>query len=504
MDSKLSREPRRNLQTHATDSESNSTHAGLVFLNYPLQSSYAVCSPSRNIYTADDTVPRAECIAVCNARIVHVGSCDKVVRPQRYFEGSNFFLWWFVDRLAVVRFTMVIHLHEDVILVPGLADLVADQLLKDRLISLSRVDGHARWVSPAALELMPNLPEQVKGGLIMRDAEGNPTGAFVDNAMDLIPIPPWSEKQITEFFDMTMKQALSHGLTSIHDADAKPAHIAFFQKLADAGKLPALPHGQQRLEYWGDTLPKLIDYGKHARLNLRSVKLIADGAPGSWGAALLEPYSHDLATSGLMLSSPEKLERQIRQFWADGWQTKNATESRPRIERAQIFIPAYLVRIGKLGVIASVQPTHATSDMGYAQIRLGPDRIKGAYAYQTLPKASPQGVLPLGSDFLIEGVNPLLGFYAAASRLYVDATSPHGLEGWFSEQKLTRAQALKGMTLDAAYASFAEHDLGSLTPGKKADFVVFNKDIMTVPYDKILEAKVVATVLDAEVAYGTL
>ncbi|KJA17164.1 hypothetical protein HYPSUDRAFT_46693 [Hypholoma sublateritium FD-334 SS-4] len=610
MDSKLSREPRRNLQTRAT--ESNSTQwwarrlifgvalsAGLVFLNYPLQSSYAVCSPSRNIYTVDDTAPRVECIAVRNARIARVGSYDEVVRPQRYFEGNNFFPRWLVDRLAVVRYTMVIYLHEDAILVPGLADahahviengymnqlplmgaasvqevvdriktyiathsdtlnepsrwiegmgwdqtkwpgaqfptaadLATDPLLKGRLISLSRVDGHARWVSPAVLELMPNLPEQVEGGLIVRDAEGNPTGVFVDNAMDLIPIPPWSEKQITEFFDMTMKQALSYGLTSIHDADTKPAHIAFFQKLADAGKLPNrlyLMGNNGSAEYWGDTLPKLVDYGKHARLNLRSVKLIADGALGSWGAALLEPYSDDLATSGLMLSSPEKLERQIRRFWADGWQTnvhcigdranhvildiyerilagggRNVTESRPRIEHAQIFTPADLVRIGKLGVIASVQPTHATSDMGYAQIRLGPDRIKGAYAYQTLLKASPQGVLPLGSDFPIEGVNPLLGFYAATSRLYVDGTSPHGLEGWFSEQKLTRAQALKGMTLDAAYASFAEHDLGSLTPGKKADFVVFDKDIMTVPYDKILEAKVVATVIDGEVAYGTL
>lgn len=175
--------------------------------------------------------------------------------------------------------------------------------------------------------------------------------------------------------------------------------------------------------------------------------------------------------------------------------------------------------------------------MWYAQIRLvreprlpkacahlcvlqGPERIKGAYAYQTLLKASPHGVLPLGSDFPIEGVNPLLGFYAATSRLSVEGTSPHGPNGWwesclgfmrfthrrnrFPEQRLTRAQALKGMTLDAAYASFAENELGSLTPGKKADFVVFNKDIMTVPYNEILATKVLATVVDGQVAYGAL
>ncbi|KAK0433629.1 amidohydrolase 3 [Armillaria borealis] len=173
-----------------------------------------------------------------------------------------------------------------------------------------------------------------------------------------------------------------------------------------------------------------------------------------------------------------------------------------------MFIPSVsgqpIKRVGRLGVIPSVQPTHATSDMWYAEKRLGPDRMKGAYAYQSLLKASPGNVLPLGSDFPVEGVNPLLGFYAAVSRLSVDGTSPRGPNGWYPEQKLTRAQALKGMTLDAAYASFAETDLGSLVPGKKADFVVLDRDIMTIPVGEILEAKVTATVIDGKVAYGAL
>ncbi|KIM41742.1 hypothetical protein M413DRAFT_444990 [Hebeloma cylindrosporum] len=414
---------------------------------------------------------------------------------------------------------------------PTAADLESDPKLKDRLISLARVDGHARWVSPAVLRLMPTLPEKVDGGLIVRDKQGRPTGIFVDNAMSLIPVPAWSESQVADFFEATIKEALSFGLTSIHDADTRLDHIEFFKKMAEAGKLPNrlyLMGSAASGEYWGDQLPQLINYGKDGRLTLRSVKLYADGALGSWGAALLEPYSDDPKTKGLMLTSPESLEKLVRQFWKDGWQTgvhcigdkanhvmldiyeniikegANISEWRPRIEHAQIFAPTDLERIGKLGVIASVQPTHGTSDMWYAETRLGPERIKGAYAYQSLLRASRKGVLPLGSDFPIEGVNPLLGFYAVVSKLSVDGTSPHGPGGWFPEQRLTRDQALKGMTYDAAYAAFAEDDLGSLTSAKKADFVVFDKDIMTVPQSEILETRVRATVVDGKVVYGVL
>jgi predicted amidohydrolase YtcJ len=182
----------------------------------------------------------------------------------------------------------------------------------------------------------------------------------------------------------------------------------------------------------------------------------------------------------------------------------NVTTWRPRIEHAQIMTLTDLERTARLGIIPSVQPTHATSDMWYAESRLGPERIKGAYAYQTLLKTSQYNVLPLGSDFPIEGINPLLGFYSAVSRLSVSGKSPNGSAGWYTNEALTRAQALKGMTLDAAYASFSEHMLGSLMPGKKADFVVLNRDIMSVGVSQILGAKVVATVVDGEVQYGKL
>ncbi|KDR78374.1 hypothetical protein GALMADRAFT_1317728 [Galerina marginata CBS 339.88] len=200
------------------------------------------------------------------------------------------------------------------------ADLDADPLLKDRLISLSRVDGHARWVSSAVLRLLPDLPDSVDGGSIIRDNKGKPTGIFVDNAMNLVPIPPWSEMQMSEFFDVTMKEALSYGLTSIHDADTNPDRIKFFRKMADAGDLPIrfyLMGYVASEEYWGNQIPRLINYGKHERLNLRSVKLFADGELGSWGAALLEPYSDDPETRGLMRSSEGTLEKLLRQFWKD-------------------------------------------------------------------------------------------------------------------------------------------------------------------------------------------
>ncbi|KAF8999779.1 amidohydrolase family-domain-containing protein [Cyathus striatus] len=416
---------------------------------------------------------------------------------------------------------------------PTAEDLAADPLLRDRPIALRRVDGHATWVSPRVLQIMGNdLPKDVDGGIIVRDNQGKPTGIFIDNAISLIPIPPWSESQMEAFFQTSMEEVLKNGLTNIHDAASSPEMIAFMKK-SEEGDLPIrlymMGNVENEDEYWGNQIPRLINYGKNGRLNVRSIKLFTDGALGSWGAALLKPYFDKPDTSGIMRTEPEKLKHLVKQFWKDGWQVNihcigdranravldiyeeiltkdgaNATEWRPRIEHAQIIDLEDLERVGKLGVIPSVQPTHATSDMWYAETRLGPDRINGAYAYQTLLRNSPSHVLPLGSDFPVEGVNPLLGFYASVSRLSVSGDSPHGASGWFPEQKLTREQALKGMTLDPAYASFSEAKVGSLRPGKKADFVVLDRDILKVPVGEVLKTTVKATVVDGKVAYGKL
>jgi len=277
---------------------------------------------------------------------------------------------------------------------------------------------------------------------------------------------------------------------------------------------------------WENKFPRLLDYGVRGRLNVRAVKLFADGALGSWGAALLEPYSDKPQSDGIMRFDAAELTNLMKALWHADWQVNvhcigdranrivldifqdltqaqvTVTARRPRIEHAQIVAPEDVKRFGTLGVIPSVQPTHATSDMWYAETRLGTRRIRNAYAYQTMLQAS-RNVLPLGSDFPVEGVNPLLGFYAAVSRLSVTGTSPHGAGGWYPEEALTRTQALKGMTLDAAYASFAENKLGSLQPGKKADFVILDRDIMRVPLPEILQTQVFATVVDGKIEYGS-
>ncbi|KAI0799818.1 amidohydrolase family-domain-containing protein [Irpex lacteus] len=433
---------------------------------------------------------------------------------------------------------------------PTAAHLGSRKSLQNLPISLSRVDGHALWVSPRVLELTKaQLPEQkwpsndeVNGGEIIRDSSGEPTGVFVDNAMSLVHAPAWSFEKRSSYLETATQDALKYGLTNVHDAGATADFIEVFQSFADEGQLPIRIYAMgnsANSTYWGDSIPRLEDYGQDERLNIKSIKLYTDGALGSWGAALLEPYSDKPDTSGIMRIAPEPLKDLVEKFWEDGWginihcigdrankvvldifesvlteesrktgedvQTV-AARRRPRIEHAQIFSVEDLERVGRLGVIASVQPTHATSDMGYAETRLGPERIKGAYAYQTLLQLSPNKVLPLGSDFPVESINPLLGFYAAVSRLDIHGESPHGSGGWYPSEKLTRAQALKGMTLDAAYASFAEDRLGSLVPGKKADYVVLDRDIISEEtlVQEILETRVLATVVDGRIAYGKL
>ncbi|GJJ08276.1 hypothetical protein Clacol_002486 [Clathrus columnatus] len=409
---------------------------------------------------------------------------------------------------------------------PTAADLDQDPLLKGRPIALTRIDSHAIWVSPAVLKLMGDLPQTVEGGHIVRDEDGNPTGIFVDNAKRLVPVPEWSSSVMKRYLATTMKDAVAHGLTSIHDAGTSPEHILFFKQMADQNMLPIRFYVMGQIisnEYWGREIPRLENYG-NGRLTVRSVKLVSDGALGSWGAAMIDPYSDKPEEKGLLVIPPDILSSQIHKFFQDGWQVNvhcigdqanknvldifedvlqdyNASLVRPRIEHAQL---SDLDRIGLLGVIPSVQPTHATSDMPYAELRIGPERIRGAYAYQTLLQKSWGNILPIGSDFPIESIDPLKGFYAAVTRLNPEGTSPHGSGGWYPEEKLSRIQALKGMTYDAAYAAFSENEFGSIRPGLRADLVVLDVDIMTVPENQILKAKVTSTIVDGALVYGKL
>ncbi|KAI0830178.1 amidohydrolase family-domain-containing protein [Trametes gibbosa] len=425
---------------------------------------------------------------------------------------------------------------------PTAADLASRPSLTDLPIALHRVDVHALWLSPRALELTKahlngTFPDSVPGGEIIRDPNtSKPTGIFVDAAMSLVPIPKWPDWQIREYAGRTMKDALEVGLTSVHDAATSIEEFELFRQMDEENELPIRVYAMadsERLTREQKQEIEIHDPSPGARVRMRSVKLFTDGALGSWGAALLDPYSDKPDAHGLMRMPEEALNQLVRDWWDKGWgvnvhaigdrankavldafetisrQTSSAdgiAHKRPRIEHSQIMRIDDLKRSGELGVLSSVQPTHATSDMWYAEARLGSERIKGAYAYQTLFKSSRNGVIALGSDFPVEGINPLLGFYAAVARLDTKGRSPHGEGGWFPSERLTRAQALKGMTLDAAYASFAEDTIGSLAAGKRADFVILDHNIMddSQPFGEILETKVKATVVDGKVAFGVI
>ena len=280
------------------------------------------------------------------------------------------------------------------------------------------------------------------------------------------------------------------------------------------------PSPGETLDYFCENGP-LLDYD--GRLTVRSLKLYMDGALGSRGAALLEPYADDPDNRGLLLIPPDRFETVVERAMRCGLQVNTHAigdranhlvldvyeraiaetgggPGRHRIEHAQVVVtPDDIERFAPLGVIASMQPTHATSDMPWAEDRVGPERIRGGYAWRTVLDTGTR--LALGSDFPVERVSPLLGFYAAVTRQDA-AGQPPG--GWYPDQRLTREEALRGFTLDAAYAGFMEDEVGSLEAGKRADFVIFSRDIMAVPEAEILEAEVVATYLDGVAVYGGL
>ncbi|THH17484.1 hypothetical protein EW146_g3337 [Bondarzewia mesenterica] len=555
-----------------------------------LPHAYALCSPSTGIYTVDSNNSKTECVIVVGDTVFATGSeghvrsiwdagnpsedlktfyttPGSIVVPGLSDAHAHVLEWGFKQQLpledcrsvdvgkdVIAKIKQYILTHPDVqndssrwiqgmgwdqtkwpiARFPTADDFDRDPLLRDRPIALSRIDVHASWVSHRVIEQMGKLPEEVYGGIIVRDDQGNPTEPSSVK---------WTEEEMLGYFETAMHDALSVGLTSIHDAASSPEVIQFFKRRADERTLPVrlyLMGNAQSDTYWGAQIPRLVNYGIDGRLNVRSIKLFTDvscsttatpGALGSWGAALLAPYSDNPDTNGLMRSSQDVLRDLVENFFRDGWQvnihcigdrankvaldilqdvmkkfTVDVEKWRPRIEHAQIMQLSDLERIGSLGVIPSVQPTHATSDMWYAESRLGPDRIKGAYAYQTLLQTSRRHILPLGSDFPVEGINPLLGFYAAVSRLSVNGDSPNGTSGWYPAEALTRTQALRGMTCDAAYAAFAETERGMLIPGMKADYVVLNRDIVSeeVPVGDILNTKVLATAVDGRVVYGSI
>ncbi|KAJ7679556.1 amidohydrolase family-domain-containing protein [Mycena polygramma] len=408
---------------------------------------------------------------------------------------------------------------------PTAEALDADPVIRGRPVVLQSKDCHALWVSQRVMQLSAPFPAAVEGGVILADENGVPTGVLLDNAQELLKLPALTEGDLVQRFTAAVSDALAYGLTSVHDAGLDPASLDLFLRQES---IPIRIYGMRFFDeaapYWGNTSKPLVG-AVNGRLTARSVKIFADGALRTGGSALYEPYTDNPSTSGFMRLEPQVLFEFIPRFLRDGWQVNvhaigdrangivldafeaslkgvNVTALRPRLEHAQLMTKADMKRLGSLGVIASVQPTHAISDMWYAQDRLGPERVKGLYAFRSLIDSGAR--ITLGSDFPVETMNPLAGFYAAITRVSIAGDSPHGPGGWFPEERLTREEALRGMTIDPAYASFTETTLGSLEPGKRADFTVLSRDIMRIPVKEILDVSVLATVIDGEVVYGKL
>ena len=407
---------------------------------------------------------------------------------------------------------------------PTAADL--DAAFPDRPVWLERIDGHAGWANTAAMRAVSRDLTgtwQPDGGRIDRDAQDNPTGIFIDGAMPLLDKarPPLDEATAERALTLGMRAAVEHGLTGVHDAGISLAELQRYQRLADRGQMPlritAMADGDS------DALAMLCRDGLYrhpsGRLEMRAVKLYADGALGSRGAAMLEEYSDDHGNLGLMVMSREQLvvaidkakrcgvqvathaigdrgNHVMLELYANALGGAATTDHRWRIEHAQILAPDDLPRLAPLRVIASMQPTHATSDMPWAEDRVGPKRIVGAYAWRQLRDTGAR--LALGSDFPVESVDPRLGLFAAATR-----TDAQGMPvgGWLPQEKLTAYEALRGFTLDAAYAGFDEAEVGSLEVGKRADFVVLAEDPLAIDPAKLRELTVQATYVDGEAVY---
>ena len=523
-----------------------------------------------DIYTLYDRAPRATALAIRGDRIVAVGTDAEIrarFRAERVVDcGGKPVYPGFIDAHAHVESLGAALMNLDVGDAPSeaaaaalvgsaAADTGAGVWIRGRgwdqnrwpgkafpthasldracpriPVILTRVDGHALWVNSPALAAahITAATADPPGGRILRNAAGEPTGVVVDNAMDLVlaAVPPPTTGERTEAVRRAVRTCVAAGLTEVHDMGVDAGGLAVYRALIAAHDFPfrvyAAVLGSSE-ETWDSARAEgpLVDAGG-GRLTVRAVKFYADGALGSRGAALIEPYSDDPGNRGLTLTSRDSLERAALEAIDAGFQVcthaigdranafvldaydsafarrgRRGEDLRFRVEHAQVLDPADIPRFHALGVIPSMQPTHCTSDMGWAPARLGAERLRGAYAWHSLLASG--CIIPGGSDFPVESPNPLLGFYAAVTRQDRSGNPPGG---WNPGERMTREEALRSFTLWGAYAAFQEREKGSLEPGKWADIVVLTDDIMTIEPQKILTTGVVMTIVAGEVVYS--
>lgn len=387
-----------------------------------------------------------------------------------------------------------------------------DILFPKTPVAITRVDGHALLVNQAAIQYS-KIPENatVSGGEFLRK-KGKLTGVLIDNAMDYIKIPAPSRNEQIKALLAAEKIAFQYGLTTVDDAGISKETIELIDSLQQTGDLKIRIYGMVSLT--DAHLDYYLDKGtyKTDRLNIRSFKVYGDGALGSRGAAMKKSYSDRDHHFGAMIYPPKKYEAVAKRIAASNYQMnthaigdstnswilktyKNALKDqknrRWRIEHAQIVSPEDFPLFNN--VLPSIQPTHATSDMYWAQDRVGKERMKGAYAFKDLLNI--YGKVALGTDFPVEKVNPFLTFYAATIR---KDTDHYPADGFQMNNALSREETLKGMTLWAAYSNFEETEKGSIEVGKFADFVILNQDIMTVEGSEIFKTKALNTFVNGE------
>lgn len=393
-----------------------------------------------------------------------------------------------------------------------------DKAFPDIPVYLMRVDYHAAVANSKALEWAKLTSIPIIRGGVVGGTNDTPNGLLIDNAMDLVnkTIPVPSEKDYLRMLKRTQDSLLSVGLTSIVDAGLSKERLDLLKKYYREGQLKIRDYAM--ILGNPQNIKSFIDEGFYEtdRFEIKGFKLLADGALGSRGACLLAHY-HDAPTHGFLLHSPQEYEAMIKQIAESKFQANthaigdsanriildiygkylhNNGDRRWRIEHAQIISPADFDKFRKYQIIPSVQPTHATSDMYWAKDRLGEERMKGAYAYKHLLEE--YGKLALGSDFPVEHFNPLYGFHAAVARVDKKGYPSHGFQ---MQDAISREDALKGMTIWAAYSCFQEKKRGSIEVGKDADFVILEKDILKIPNEQLRNVKTARTVIAGETVF---
>lgn len=520
------------------------------------------------IHTANEALPRVEAVLAVDGRVAFVGSAEEAKRRApagtRVVElGGRVVYPGFTDAHAHLAGIGERELSFDLEGTRGIADLQArlrrraaeqtdgwivgrgwiesqwvpaqfptraelDAAVRDRPVYLTRADGHAAVVNTRALELggIGRSTPSPKGGEILRGADGEATGMLIDRAMDLVRrlIPATSEAEMLRALETGAEREVRLGWTQVQVAGASGRELEAMRRMAESGKTKLRMYVAASGP--GAAAERLIERGaeRAGGYTARAVKCFIDGALGSRGAALLEPYADAPGSRGLLMNSEEVLlplfVRALRSgiqiethaigdrgnrlvldlyekaFAAVPVSERKVAEPRWRIEHAQVIAPEDVPRFAKLGVIASMQPSHAIGDLYFAPSRLGKARLGGAYAWRSLIDAG--AVIAGGSDAPVERGEPMIEFYAALARRGLDGFAN---EDWRREQRVTRAEALKMFTVWPAFAAFEEHERGTIAVGKVADFTVLSADVMEIAEAEILRTRCVMTVIGGEVVW---